>query len=167
MPDNNKAPPSQILALGVEEMKLENANTHGQNGRSINKREASTSNGTSPSTDIGLKSSTQSPKKNGYMSEVSTPVDRDHEVVGGEVTVSQEPGQPPKLSRTSTQKIKARAPPLFLDSEDRTRESQSRFDMISECSYTNRYIGSTEHGSMDCDCVEEWGKTFPNRSLSS
>ena len=106
-----------------------------------------------------MMSTSQSPFKNGHTSGESTPAtDRHEEVVGGEVTVSIEPGQPPKLLRTVSQKIVARSPPLFTDHADKSTEAQRHFEMIPACTYSNKYIGSTEHG-MDCDCVEEWGKT--------
>ena len=82
------------------------------------------------------------------------------EVVGGGVTVKQEPGQPLKLSRSTSHKIVTRPPPLCDNCPDRTKEAQGSFQLISECSYTSKHIGSTEHDSMDCDCAEEWGKAM-------
>ena len=136
------------------------------NGGSPSDREASrnnsrhmSSNASTPSSrEPRMKSSSQSPVKNGRNTEGSTPIENDHEIVGGEVTVSTEPGKPPKLSRSTTQKIKTRPPPLFKHVENKTEEARSQFESLKECNYCNRYIGSTEHGSMDCDCVEEWGK---------
>lgn len=81
------------------------------------------------------------------------------EVVGGEVTVKLEPGQPPKLARSSSQKIRAKPPQLFDEYPSRTEEAQSKFDVISACIYGAKYMGSTEHG-MDCDCTEEWSRLF-------
>jgi len=79
------------------------------------------------------------------------------EVVGGQVTVKLEPGQPPKLARSSSQKIRTKPAQLFDDYPSKTEEAQSKFDVIPACIYGSKYMGSTEHG-MDCDCTEEWGK---------
>ena len=79
------------------------------------------------------------------------------QVLGGEIMVKLEPGKPPKLSRTSTQRVTARPVPLFDDYPDKTNEATGVFQVISECSYSSKYLGSTEH-AMDCDCAEEWGK---------
>lgn len=81
------------------------------------------------------------------------------EKVGGDITVKLEPGQPPKLARSSSQKVVARPPPLFLDLPDCTDEAKSTFEVIDSCAYANKYMGYTEH-AMECDCAEEWGKSF-------
>ncbi|KAL6712777.1 histone methyltransferase set2 [Lecanora helva] len=86
----------------------------------------------------------------------STMIAKQEEIIGGEVTVKQEPGQPPKLSRSTSRRITSRAPLLFEHYPDKTQEAKCTFEFISECSYTSKYIGSTEHDSMDCDCAEEW-----------
>ena len=154
----NSIPQNHAIELGVEEMNLETIDTHRRKEQGEGKHPASSSSSRTSSSDAGMEVTDHSPIKNGTTSEASTPAEKDHEVVGGEVTISQEPGQPPKLSRTSTKKVKARPSPLFLDAKDCTSESQTHFETMTDCSYINRYIGSTEHGSMDCDCVEEWGR---------
>ena len=105
---------------------------------------------------IPSKSSTQSPTK------ASRSPDGSHasiseEIVGGEVMVKMEPGQPPKLARSSSQKIPSRPVQIFCDHESKTEESKRVFEVISACVYSNKHMGATEHG-MDCDCSEEWGK---------
>ena len=80
-------------------------------------------------------------------------------VVGGDITIKMEPGQPPKLARSSTQKVTARAPQLFGHLPDKTMEATGQFQVITDCIYTNKYLGSTEH-AMECDCSEEWGKPY-------
>ena len=80
-----------------------------------------------------------------------------NQILGGEIMVKLEPGKPPKLSRTSTQKVTARPVQLFDDYPDKTKEATGVFQVIPECSYSSKYLGSTEH-AMDCDCAEEWGK---------
>lgn len=79
------------------------------------------------------------------------------DTIGGEISVKMEPGQPLKLSRTSTQKVKSRAPPLFDHLADATAEATSLFQVMESCTYAAKYLGDTEH-AMECDCPEEWGK---------
>ena len=122
------------------------------------KEEASSSNNQSPSHRTGS-STSQSPIKD-VDDASNTPLSESHkqeEVVGGEVTVKQEPGQPPKLSRSTSRKILSKPPQLYNNYADKTREAEGTFQVIPECSYTSKYIGSTEQDSMDCDCAEEWG----------
>lgn len=85
------------------------------------------------------------------------------ETVGGAVTVKLEPGQPPKLARSSSHKVWSRPAPLFDDSPSKTDEAKTKFEAIPACIYGSKYMGSTEHG-MDCDCAEEWGKLATNRT---
>jgi len=87
------------------------------------------------------------------------------QVVGGDVTVKLESGQPPKLSRAASRKIFARPPPLYLDLPDATPEAVATFEQISKCIYSNKYLGSTDH-ALECDCAEEWGK-FKVTNLAS
>jgi histone-lysine N-methyltransferase SETD2 len=82
------------------------------------------------------------------------------DVVGGEVTLKTEPGKPPKLSRSTSHKVEKRAPQLFHHYEDKTAEAKSTFSVLPECTYANKYLGTTEH-ALECDCVEEWGKSTP------
>lgn len=51
----------------------------------------------------------------------------DEEIIGGEVTLKQEPGQPPKLERSATQKITGRSIPFFHNYEDKTEEAKGTF----------------------------------------
>lgn len=82
----------------------------------------------------------------------------DHEeIVGGDISVKLEPGKAPKLSRSVSQKIMSRPPPLFLDAPDKTDEATSTFQVIPNCMYAAKYLGSTEH-ALECDCAEEWSK---------
>lgn len=78
-------------------------------------------------------------------------------MVGGKVTLKMEPGQPPKLARSSSQKITSRPLQLFTDYDNKTEEAKAVFETIPTCVYSSRFMGATEHG-MDCDCSEEWGK---------
>lgn len=105
----------------------------------------------------------QSPVKQ-LPSDASTPVDTQEEVLGGEITLKMEPGKAPKLSRTASQKIVSRPPPLYLDLPDATGEATSTFDLLPECTYANRHIGTTDP-ALECDCSEEWGKLRTRASM--
>ncbi|PYH87599.1 SET and WW domain protein [Aspergillus ellipticus CBS 707.79] len=75
--------------------------------------------------------------------------------VGGDITVKLEPGQPPKLTRSSSQKIVARPPQLFSHLPDSTADAEATFELMDTCTYANKFMGYTEH-AMECDCAEEW-----------
>lgn len=79
------------------------------------------------------------------------------EIVGGDITVKLEPGKAPKLARSSLKKILSRPPLLYLDLPDATPEALQSFDVIEDCNYANKYLGTTDH-ALECDCSEEWGK---------
>lgn len=80
------------------------------------------------------------------------------EKVGGDILVKQEPGQPPKLSRSASQKVASRPPQLFSHLPDSTQDALKEFEQITECIYANKYMGFSEN-SMECECAEEWGKS--------
>ncbi|KAE8449170.1 histone methyltransferase set2 [Mollisiaceae sp. DMI_Dod_QoI] len=103
------------------------------------------------------KSATQSPfKKQSASQTPRSEDDEELEVIGGDIIVTTEPGKAPKLQRKSSQKIRARTPPLFDDSPDATEEALSVFQVIKDCIYGSKYMGSSEHDPLDCDCSEEW-----------
>lgn len=165
MPTPSPTTPSGRFEMGIEEMKLKNEDSEGDDGWStIKVEEAGTevngrSNTCSPVKGEG-KSSTQSSKKRSPSSpSPSMAKDEHEEILGGEITVKMEPGQPPKLARSSTQKVVARSAPLFGHLLDKTVEATSHFQLMSACTYSTKYLGYTEH-AMECDCAEEWGKLF-------
>lgn len=80
------------------------------------------------------------------------------EIVGGDVTVTVEPGKAPKLLRKSGQKVAARPPTLFHDLPDATEEATKVFQRIKDCIYGSKGMGSSEHDALDCDCAEEWSE---------
>lgn len=84
--------------------------------------------------------------------------DPEKETVGGDIVLKQEPGQPPKLSRSSSQKVVPRPPQLWAHLPDSTGDALATFEQIESCWYANKYMGYTEH-AMECDCAEEWGKS--------
>jgi hypothetical protein len=77
------------------------------------------------------------------------------ETLGGDITLMAEPGKAPKLSRTASQKIMSRAPPLYLDLPDATDAAKETFTVLPECTYANKHIGTTDP-ALECDCGEEW-----------
>ncbi|CAO2648234.1 Nn.00g075010.m01.CDS01 [Neocucurbitaria sp. VM-36] len=80
---------------------------------------------------------------------------QEEETVGGDITLKMEPGKAPKLSRTASQKIVSRPPPLYLDLPDATEAAKETFVVLSECTYANKHIGTTDP-ALECDCGEEW-----------
>jgi hypothetical protein len=80
------------------------------------------------------------------------------EILGGEVGLKLEPGKPPKLSRKSSQKAMSRTPPLFDHLPNSTSEAITTFQVIRDCIYGSKYMGSSEHDALGCDCSEEWSK---------
>ncbi len=149
------------MEVEVEEVKMKNGSrseeVRGRTRAGDIKEESSTGGTNTPKSFI-LKSSSSSPEKS--VNSVQSPKmgsEKMEETVGGGITVKLEPGKPPKLSRSSSQKIISRPAPLFDDYPDDTNEAKSTFQVIPECVYSNRSIGSTEH-AMDCDCADEWGK---------
>lgn len=105
-----------------------------------------------------LKSQSPMPKRE---SGASSPADSTkEEVVGGDITLKMEPGpggRALKLSRSASQKVVFRPPPLYLDLPDSTEVAKETFVVLPECTYSNKYIGTTDP-ALECDCSEEWGK---------
>lgn len=147
---------SEIIEAGVEEMKLDTRSTHLERGRSRTGglRDDSIAHDGPLRHDVKMESGSESKSRQ----EKSSPsLEKHEEVIGGDVTVKLEPGQPPKLTRSTSQRIVAGPSQLFDDKPSKTAESKSHFQLIAECTYANKHLGYTEHGSMDCDCTEEWG----------
>lgn len=153
----------EVVEEGIKSMKLKNGDAsdgegHGTIRVGEIKTESFTSNGTVLPLNTDKMSNTRSPVKSRGTSESPDMLkSEDGDVVGGDVTVKMEPGQPLKLSRTASQKIVPRATHLFGDYPDKMAEAKESFHVIPACMYSNKYIGSTEH-AMECDCAEEWGK---------
>lgn len=62
----------------------------------------------------------------------------------------------PRLSRRVSQKSASREPPLFGDLPDVTTQSCETFQVIPDCLYGSKHLGSTDNDAFDCDCREEW-----------
>ncbi|KAH9843449.1 histone-lysine N-methyltransferase [Teratosphaeria destructans] len=105
-------------------------------------------------TPMDFKGSLRSPVKSNGATASPALKNEDEEVVGGDVELKFEAGRP-KLARTKSHKVEKRPPPLFHDYEDRTEEAKDTFTVLPECTYANKYLGTTEH-ALECDCAEEW-----------
>ncbi|KAI5197684.1 hypothetical protein E4T38_07872 [Aureobasidium subglaciale] len=77
------------------------------------------------------------------------------ETIGGDLSIKLEPGKAPKLSRTMSQKVITGPRQLFNDLPDATDEATSTFDILADCTYGAKHLGTTEQ-ALECDCVEEW-----------
>lgn len=121
------------------------------------KSERSASRDAETGTPMSIKRSSRSPVEP-KGSQSPAPKSEHEDLVGGDVTLKQEPGKPPKLSRTTSRKVERRPPPMFNDYKDSTSEATSTFQVITECSYANKNLGSTDP-ALECDCAEEWGKS--------
>lgn len=70
------------------------------------------------------------------------------------------PNTKPRLSRKSSQKTPTREPPMFDNYPDMTPEACKDFQVIPDCLYGSKHLGSTEHDAFDCECREEWRESF-------
>ncbi|KAF2168053.1 hypothetical protein M409DRAFT_21499 [Zasmidium cellare ATCC 36951] len=113
---------------------------------------ASASGAATPS---GIKRQSRSPTKRQRFMDSPATKSEEEETIGGEVTLKLEPGKPPKLARSTSHKVEKRPAPLFFDYEDKTPEARKTFDILEQCTYANKYLGTTEH-ALECDCAEEW-----------
>jgi [histone H3]-lysine36 N-trimethyltransferase len=66
-----------------------------------------------------------------------------------------------KAPRKPSQKMATRGAPLFDHLADATEESLGHFQVIHDCLYGSRNIGSSDNDALDCDCAEEWRKSAP------
>ncbi|KAK0722500.1 methyltransferase-like protein [Lasiosphaeria miniovina] len=67
-----------------------------------------------------------------------------------------ENGTAPKLSRKSSQKTIRTLPPLYGNLPDVTNDACATFQVIPDCIWGTRHMGSSEHDALDCDCAEDW-----------
>ena len=161
MSSTPKPKKEKVIEAGIEEMHLENGTGDRKMGHlhmDVLKQESDGSTTPSPLID-GCNSASQSPmkqEKSSHSPEGSPP--SHEEVIGGDVTLKMDPGQPPKLARSTSQKVVAGPPKLFNDAASKTDEARKTFQTLHECIYSSKWIGSTEHDSMECECAEEWGK---------
>lgn len=162
--DTRDIKPEEVDAA-LEDMKLEEKNLPNETGDTIivngGSKPATTYGQTKrsrSSTPAAIKSRTQSPRGQSTSATPKSEVDEDEEIIGGDITVTVEPGKAPKLSRKSSQKVISRPPPLFNDVPDVTDEAALVFQRIKDCIYGSKHMGSSEHDALDCDCSEEWSE---------
>lgn len=106
-----------------------------------------------------IKSPSSTPEKMDFKPETpKSENEANTEVVNGDIVMLQEPGKAPKLSRKASQKIISRPPPLFDHLEDATDECKTKFQVILDCIYGSKYMGSADHEALGCDCAEDWRK---------
>lgn len=65
----------------------------------------------------------------------------------------------PARSRKSSQKPVPRQAPLFSDLPNKTNEACKAFQVIPDCLYGSKNMGSAGNEAFDCDCREEWRKS--------
>ncbi|KAL8705012.1 MAG: hypothetical protein Q9201_001857 [Fulgogasparrea decipioides] len=147
-----------VVEEGLKELHLQKEGLGTLRGRMSSrgiKREDTADHSMSPSA-ASRRRSLESPKKLGsssHSSAVSTP--KTEEIIPSTVTLKQQPGQPPKLARSTSQKVVSRNPPLFHEYASKTVEAKDTFQVIPGCIYSSKAIGATDH-AMDCECAEEW-----------
>ncbi|KAL8782875.1 MAG: hypothetical protein Q9213_005052 [Squamulea squamosa] len=155
LPSTPNSSTPNVVEEGLKDLHLQKEDTANMRGRESGtnlRRDITVGSDISPSTPSGR----ESPKKQGTSSQSSpTSTPKDEELVPGTVTIKQEPGQAPKLARSTSQKVIPRTPPLFHDHPSKTDEAKGTFQVIPGCIYSSKAIGTTEH-AMDCDCTEEW-----------
>ncbi|KAF4956421.1 hypothetical protein FSARC_11557, partial [Fusarium sarcochroum] len=65
--------------------------------------------------------------------------------------------KPSKLSRKASQKLVTNREPILFDHlPDMTAESCNHFQIIPDCLYGSKHLGSTDNDALDCECREEW-----------
>ncbi|KAI9721554.1 MAG: hypothetical protein M1812_002316 [Candelaria pacifica] len=161
--DDQEAKP-EVVEDGLKEMNIKSSASSDDETLGIIrvgtiKEQSQTPNGTLFTHSPFPKSASQSPRKlKSAMQSPKMEVSEQEEVVGGDITVIVEPGQAPKLSRTASKKVVTRPATLFDHYANSTLEATSTFEILRDCHYMSKYLGSTEP-AMECDCSEEWDAT--------
>ena len=170
MSDDEKDGKSYGLEVEVREMEIKSESPTGQGIREAQeeligvKQESDTAHSSPSKQAVKSRSSSQSPVKERGSAHSPQVKSDSEETIGGEITVKVEPGQAPKLSRKSSQKVVQRPPQLYSNLEDKTGEAEGTFDVIRECTYANKYIGTTDH-ALECECQEEWGMSLHTTAI--
>ena len=165
MSDDEKDWKADSLETEVREMNIKAESPSGQDGLAthggsgIIKEEHGTANDTPIKQEARSRSNLESPIKSQSAAQSPQVKSDNEETIGGEIVVKVEPGQAPKLSRKSSQKVIQRPPQLFLDLPDKTEEAETSFEVMPDCTYANKYIGTTDH-ALECECQEEWGMSL-------
>ncbi|VBB86748.1 Putative histone-lysine N-methyltransferase, H3 lysine-36 specific SET2 [Podospora comata] len=93
---------------------------------------------------------------NSKMDSRGTSMSPDDTKSAGETAATPDHASAPKLSRKSSQKPVRSPPTLFDHLPDVTAQACSTFQVINDCLYGSRNMGSSDHDALDCDCTEEW-----------
>lgn len=163
MSDNGDVKNPVGLEADVKEMKIEEDDTDKGLAQGFPQampdQEERTASGSEDDARRKSKRNTETPVKS--QSAVQSPIvkSEQEEVIGGDITVKLEPGKAPKLSRSQSQKIIARPPQLFAHLPDATEEAKATFDVLPDCTYAAKHLGSTDP-ALECDCSEEWGTYY-------
>jgi len=113
-------------------------------------------NGPRPKKEDASDSSTSTGSKSASRSSSATTMSPDDAKPADDSALAQENGVAPKPSRKSS-KLPPRNPPqLFNHLPDATEEACRTFQVISDCLYGSRNMGSSDHDALDCDCAEDW-----------
>lgn len=159
----------EAVDAALEEMKLEGESPPGDTIVANGYDEVPTpgkSEKSRSSTPATKKSASRSPYPKQSASQSPKSEDEDgEEHIGGDITVTVEPGKAPKLLRTSSQKIIARPPQLFSDLPDSTEESLDVFHLIKDCIYGAKHFGASDNDALDCDCSEEWSELSQSHNI--
>lgn len=159
--EDNMAKQEEKLESEVREMRLkeEDQDTNEASMEAVpeaaSQQERAASHGAGESTPTVAKSNSRSPVKSESTAASPAPKNEQEDMVGGDVTLKQEPGKPPRLARATSHKVERRPPRMFSDYKDSTSDATSTFQVITECSYANKYLGTTDP-ALECDCAEEW-----------
>ncbi|KAH7360841.1 hypothetical protein BKA65DRAFT_391942 [Rhexocercosporidium sp. MPI-PUGE-AT-0058] len=164
MADDTRDPKPGAVDAALEDMKLQEGGSPDEEEDTImvngKHEEVSTSSSikrSRSSTPAIKQSASQSPLQRGSASQTPrSQDDEEEEIIGGGITVTVEPGKAPKLSRKSSQKVISRPPTLYDDMPDSTEEASTVFQLIKDCIYGSKHMGSSEHDALDCDCSEQW-----------
>lgn len=103
------------------------------------------------------RSTSTSPNPSNVNSRASS-VSHDDAKTGSDSASTPSNGSASKLSGKASQKSIQSIPRLYSHLPDATAESCATFQVISDCLYGSKHMGSSEHDSLDCDCAEEWRK---------
>jgi [histone H3]-lysine36 N-trimethyltransferase len=108
-----------------------------------------------PINSLFLKTSIKSPSHSSMKSENghNTPLDITDRGTGTSTPSKMEPKQ--KLSRRTSRKGNLHPPTLYHQEKDQYDEATSKFQIIYDCIYANKSIGTTEP-ALECECNEEW-----------
>lgn len=157
MSDDTQEIKPEAVDAALSDMKLEESeddiadgiNVNGTNAHTITPDDAKDSRSSSLGQSASGTPTMQTPKSE---------MNEHEEILGGEIALKVEAGKAPKLSRKASQKVVSRPPPLFDHFPNATVEAVSTFQVIRDCIYGSKYMGSSEHDALGCDCSEEWRK---------